>query len=63
VGREFLRRLKAKFDAKDIQLAVPGLPAYVVVSDDSNKAQVAAAVGTRRRRPDQPRASEEPAAE
>jgi small conductance mechanosensitive channel len=64
VGREFLRRLKLKFEEKDIQLAVPGLPAYVVVSEDSRKGHhVAAAVGLRRRRRDEPPATEEPAAE
>lgn len=59
VGREFLRRLKLKFEEKDIQLAVPGLPASVVVSEDSKTAQMAAAVATRRRRPDQPPLGEE----
>jgi small-conductance mechanosensitive channel len=64
VGREFRRRLKLKFEERDIQLAVPALPANVVVSDAAGKqARVAAAIGTRRRRPDQPRAGEEPAAE
>ena len=64
VGRAFRRRLKLKFEEKDIQLAVPGLPAYVVVSDTAGKkSHVAAAIGTRRRRPDQPSADEEPAAE
>jgi small-conductance mechanosensitive channel len=64
VGREFLKRLKLKFDEKDIQLAVPGLPAYVVVSEGGKMGQAAAAVATRRRRPDQPPlGEEEPAAE
>lgn len=63
VGRAFLRRLKIKFEEKDIQLAVPALPANVVVSDTAGKeAHVAAAIGTRRRRPDQPAAGEEPKA-
>jgi small-conductance mechanosensitive channel len=62
VGRAFLRLLKRKFDEKEIQLAVPGLPAYVVVSEGENKGQVASAVAMRRRRPDQPSDSEEPAA-
>jgi small conductance mechanosensitive channel len=63
VGRAFLRRLKLKFEEKDIQLAVPALPANVVVSDTAGKeAHVAAAIGTRRRRPDQPAAGEEPKA-
>jgi moderate conductance mechanosensitive channel len=48
VGREFLRRLKLKLEAKNIQLAVPGLPAYVVVQEESEKHHVAAAVGSRR---------------
>ena len=59
VGREFLRRLKLKFEEKDIQLAVPGLPANVVVSEDAKKGQAAAAVATRRRKPDQPPLGEE----
>jgi small conductance mechanosensitive channel len=60
VGRAFLRRLKLKFEEKDIQLAVPALPANVVVSDTAGKqTQVAAAVATRRRRPDQPPPGEE----
>ena len=63
VGRAFLRLLKRKFDEKDIQLAVPGLPAYVVVSEGQNRDQVAAAVAVRRRRPDQPSDGEEPVAE
>ncbi len=64
VGREFLRRLKRKFEEKDIQLAVPALPANVTVSEaDSKRGQIAAAVGARRRRPDQPAADEEPAGE
>jgi small-conductance mechanosensitive channel len=66
VGREFLRRLKLKFEAKGIQLAVPALPANVTVADDDKddkKTHVAAAVATRRRQPDQPSDSEEPAAE
>jgi small-conductance mechanosensitive channel len=64
VGRAFLRRLKLKFEEKDIQLAVPALPANVVVSDTAGKqAHVAAAIGVRRRRPDQPPSGEEPAAE
>jgi moderate conductance mechanosensitive channel len=64
VGRAFLRRLKQKFEERDIQLAVPALPANVVVSDTAGKqAHVAAAIGTRRRRPDQPPPGEEPAAE
>ena len=64
VGRAFLRRLKLKFEEKDIQLAVPALPANVVVSDTAGKqTQVAAALATRRRRPDQPPPGEEPAAE
>jgi len=64
VGRAFLRRLKLKFQEKDIQLAVPALPANVVVSDTAGKqTQVAAAIATRRRRPDQSPQGEEPAAE
>jgi small conductance mechanosensitive channel len=64
VGRAFLRLLKLRFEDADIQLAVPALPANVVVSDTSGKkAHIAAAIGTRRRRPDQPSADEEPAAE
>jgi small conductance mechanosensitive channel len=59
VGREFLKRLKLKFEEKDIQLAVPGLPAYVVVSEGDKKTQTAAAVATRRRKPDQPPLGEE----
>ena len=64
VGRAFLRRLKLKFEEKDIQLSVPALPANVVVSDTAGKqTQIAGAVATRRRRPDQPPPGEEPAAE
>jgi small conductance mechanosensitive channel len=59
VGREFLKRLKLKFEEKDIQLAVPGLPAYVVVTEGDKKIQTAAAVATRRRKPDQPPLGEE----
>jgi small conductance mechanosensitive channel len=52
VGRAFRRRLKLKFEAKDIQLAVPGLPAYVVVSEGApKKGRIAAAVGSRDRGP------------
>jgi small conductance mechanosensitive channel len=63
VGREFNRRLKRKLQQKDIQMAVPGLPAYVVVSEGAKQTQIAAAVESRRRRPDEPPAKEEPAAE
>jgi small-conductance mechanosensitive channel len=63
VGREFLRRLKLKFEEKDIQLAVPALPASVVVQEGGKRTEVAAAIATRRRRPDRPPADEEPAAE
>jgi small conductance mechanosensitive channel len=52
VGRAFRRRLKLKFEEKDIQLAVPGLPAYVVVSEGSaKKSTIAAAVSSRDRAP------------
>jgi small conductance mechanosensitive channel len=52
VGRAFRRLLKVKFEEKDIQLAVPGLPAYVVVSEGApKKGRIAAAVGSRDRGP------------
>ncbi|HET6621277.1 MAG TPA: mechanosensitive ion channel domain-containing protein [Dongiaceae bacterium] len=52
VGRAFRRRLKLKFEEKDIQLAVPGLPAYVVVTEGvTKKSTIAAAVSSRDRAP------------
>jgi small conductance mechanosensitive channel len=54
VGREFQRRLKRNLQARDIEMATPGLPAHVTIGGHGNGHAAAVAVAARRGKPDRP---------
>lgn len=54
VGREFQRRLKRNLQARDIEMATPGLPAHVTVGGHDHGHAAAMAITARRGKPDRP---------
>ncbi|HWA51121.1 MAG TPA: mechanosensitive ion channel domain-containing protein [Dongiaceae bacterium] len=54
VGREFQRRLKRNLQARDIEMATPGLPAHVTVGSHDHGQVAAVAIAARRGKPDRP---------